>query len=411
MEDGAILIGDNILNDDDFIAIETTSTFDSWTGEEHLLEPQLQPAAEYPVGENSIEVRRQAGSSAGPGCNAFALLGTTVGSDLGSGYSGPFGFAVTAEYYDGSAWQHVDGYSVYELFAPGSPTSVVVIFDEYILAQRYRVRFSAATGGHVGSVLVGRTISDITLSDRGWRQRYRDEAKQVRSEDNQVYCSSPSIVREMTIPANSVDLAATYGVHRIVNSVSLPAPVLGKDTSESDGWYSVGPGHLGSIDFKGPLTVGKYYRLDYEQRQDYVPDFLTSHRPRWRVATGSLDIGSNQGWSTSRASVYGQAVSDDLLWTAPSESGTSELRILGLYEIDYQPDGGQGFRSHLANLQAVMARHGHSRPVIAMIRPSDPVMNRVSGIYGYLAADNELTQRADADGDLFSTTLRITEAR
>jgi hypothetical protein len=405
MTDGAILVGDNVIYEDWFSEILTIGT---WTNDERLLEEQLEPAAEFAGGEETgLEIRSTAPPDSG--YNALALLGTDIGiSGLRSNY------AISVDYWIGDWWPMLD-YQVYEISAPGSPRSLVILFGEYFSNQRFRVRWHAPGPGRLGHVVLGRAMVSVDLVDRGWSLAYPDQAKRVASEGGQIYTSSPQVVREMTISAGSMGDRSAFGVQRIVKKLDLPAPNLSGDVTLSDGWLTANESEQGAAEWPNLMEIGKHYRIDFHQqwRMDTPVEGAPSApgAPRWSISSSSLYTGPDQGFPTGRASVYGEAdQSDTLVWACTSGDGRAKVKVLAVYEVDFEL-AGWGFLSELANIQAFYARHGNSRPVVALVRPSDPILNKATGIYGYMTGKNELRQRGDADGDLFSTGIRITEAR
>lgn len=59
------------------------------------------------------------------------------------------------------------------------------------------------------------------------------------------------------------------------------------------------------------------------------------------------------------------------------------------------------------SLADIHTRHGHTRPIIAMPRPSQANVNRTTGIYGHITGGSTITHR---NGPYYGSALRITEA-
>jgi len=395
---GAILIGENLLDQTWFSQLLPIG---SWTEFDRLLEPQLEPAAEFAGNEETgIEIR----SNGFPpvGYNAIALLGTDIGLK-----EVPFGHAITIERLVDAAWVPVKEYTVYELNSVGSPRSLVAVFDSYVVSPRYRIRWYASDTGKVGAVIFGRAIRHIDLADAGWGIRYIDQASASTSEAGQIYTGEPQIVRELLISAATMSPLTAFGVQPINQSLSLPNPILSGDVVSSGDWVGCGNQQTGSATWSGLLTPYSYSRVDFQQRQiQNVPDSPVP--PRWGIASASLAIGSGQGFPTGVSSVYGQAVTADLVCECARANGQSEWRILSVQEVDFQFAGWE-FNSAQASYVAMAANHGRSRPVIVLIRPTDPVMTRIVGVYGYITGNTEIRQVGDSD--VFSTSLQIREQR
>lgn len=394
----AIIVGQNIIHESWFDRIEVDGT---WTDEEHLLTSQLSPAAQFAAGASGIEFW-----SAGippASYNAIVLAGTSIGVD---GYKSTYSLVV--ERFLPPSWVSLE-YSAYEIASPGSPRTLVILFKEFVKSTAYRVRWHSNLAGEVGAVMLGQVIENSAIADAGWRMGYVDAAAITTSEGGQIYAGPPELTRALDIPADQVDSRLAWGVQRILETIDLPAVQLANDAQLDGDWIEVPADVQGTATWPGVFQSGRYYRVDYEQQlMDLEPGESPSFI-RWGITPSSLSIGSDQAYSTSRASVYGQAFSTDMVWGGASGDGTARFKILGVHEIDFEP-GGFNLNPHLLSLQSMWASHGRGRPIVAMIRPTDPIINRATGIYGHLSERQEL-QHVPGDADIWRTFIRITEAR
>lgn len=400
MNKGAILIGDNVLDGERFSA----TPIGDWDGFENIYTPQLHPYASSDSSTAGLVIEKLTNAQKAYG--ALALLGT----DIGLGDS--FGLKLAVDRWDNDEWHPVEGHSVYVIEATGAPRSIIILLPplEYYELSKLRVRWRGPVvpGVKIGHVIAGTAIRNIDLADQGWSIRYVDHSELVRSEGEQIYTSqSTAIVRELSVTSASMSATTAYGAPKAIKQVPLPpssaelsGPVWYDSQSKS---YNVGPGSSGSVIFPDVLTPGKHYRLDYYDHISQVPDGplpSTSWEP----------IGINDSLflrETALTSVIGQAASSDLGVFRNIRDCNSALTIVALREVEPLPPG-FGPAPQRSSFHHVVAQHGTTHPVVFLVRPSDPIMGRSTGIYGYLTGPVKI---ADQSGDLFRTGLTIREAR
>lgn len=395
MNKGAIIIGNNMVYEPWFGSIEVIGS--GWDGVENLATPQLSPVASYEAQVGPVGVEMRSISGVPPVLpNVFALLGT----DVGGGPNGGSAHHITLEYDQGS-WASTSSYSVYELAAPNSPRHLIVVLHSDIEAVGWRLRWEGNNAARsIGSFFVGRSITSPSLADQGWRQRYVDAAAKTVSEGGQIYAASPSITREVRIPMDTLDHMSMFGIPEHGSLIKLRSPTFSHDMVQSGDWWQVKDAEQGSATLSGVMTPSKHYRIDYNANHRGEP---YADGRFWVANASATSLGALR---TGKGSLVVEAKKADLVIEATSQPGTTRFKIERFSEVEIpQLTWTTGIER---NLQHLLSSHGHSRPIIAMMRPSDPLLNQATGIYGYINQPVDLIDRA---GARIGTELVIREQR
>jgi hypothetical protein len=391
---GAIFIGNNLLNKSWFGSLQFEGT--GWADTEKLLTPELNPFASYEAQSGIVGIEARSSGLPPVQPNSFALLGTDVNATLDGGFIPN----LTVEVFTGG-WVQVTDYTLWELAAPDSPRHLVVVINTELEGTRWRLRWQAnGQAGKVGSIYVGRAVVGPQLADQGYVQRYIDRAAGNESEDGQIFRAASSVRRELRITQGSMDQLTAFGIPPITQPTVLPTPSLSGSVALNSGVLSVGASQQGSAVFAGVMTPGKRYRIDYRQRHVGNPIAV----PRFSVAAFSATSLGAVG--NCRGSIAVQALQSSLTIAAGSDTGTSYFEIEQMGEIE-TPQLQWSVDSEF-NLQQILASHGQSDPIIVMVRPSDPLVNSRTGIYGYINAPVDLT---DIEGSITRSGLTIREQR
>ena len=396
-ETGAIIVGDNLLWRPEFDAVTTEGT--GWESPERLLTPQLQPKASRPGASGSIGVSVTASVAPARQPSVFALLGV-VGGALGN---------LRVEREEGKGWEPVEDYDVFELASVYQRHIVVILRALYPATVGWRLRWSGSSAIEIGSIYLGRALIDPGLADQGWSQEYPDRASRVVSEGGQLYASDTDTYRIVRIPQGDVDPQIQLGVVPHGQIIDLPPDFATGGASFSGDGVTCGPSSGTATWSTGSLATGNVYRLDYRYRE--VGAFAEADS-RLRVSgSGYSTLYGADPLPTGRRSVIFRRTTNSgglsVSFASAPTGNTAHLELLGFSEI---PDPGAVWGDTVMedNMQSFYARHGNSRPVIVMLRPSDPMANKVTGIYGIVRDPVRATDRA---GQYTQAQLVIEEQR
>lgn len=396
-ESGAIIVGDNLVWRPEFDAMTTEGS--GWQNTERLLTPQLQPKASRPVTGGSIGVGVTANIAPARQPSVFALLGVVDGA-LGN---------LRVEQEAGKGWEPVEDYDVFELSSVYQRHIVVSMRGLDAAAVGWRLRWSGSEEIEIGSIYLGRALIDPGLADQGWSQEYPDRAGRAVSEGGQLYPGDTDTYRIVRIPQGDVDPQIQLGVIPHGQLIDLPPSFATGGASFSGDGVTCGASSGTATWSTGSLAAGNVYRLDYRYRE--VGAFAEADS-RLRVASsGYLTLYGEDPLPTGRRSVIFRRTTNtgglSVSFTSAPTGNTAHLELLGFSQI---PDPGAVWADSVMedNMQAFYARHGNSRPVIVMLRPSDPMANKVTGIYGVVRDPVRATDRA---GQYTQTQLVIEEQR
>ena len=414
MNKGAILIGDNVLDGEQFSA----TPIGDWDGFENIYTPQLHPYATVSGQTVGLVIEKQLDSHIQRTYNALALLGIDFG--IGNPNTAEVSLALIIDQWKGGQWRSVENYSAYILEATGASRNLIVLLPplEYHQLERLRIRWRGARGEvvqekRVGHVIAGTAIQDIDLADQGWSIRYIDQSEAVHSEGGQIYTASKTkTVRELTVTSASMSATTAYGVPEPIQQIPLSpdSAVLSGNAryDHKSNSYISDPGASGRVVFSEVLTPGKHYRLDYFNQTSDRPGELGSVSG-WYSA-GIFSSYSRQG--TALCFIIGPAQDSDLSLITNEVIAKNAFRIVALTEVHPFPPGigpvGVGTAIESSSIYRIISQHGKNHPVIFMIRPSDPILGFSTGIYGYLVDSVKITNQS---GNRFRTGFTIREAR
>ncbi len=399
----AIIAGMNLIDQPWFDRIETIGN--SWDDVEQLSTPALEPAARYAAQSGVVGVEFWSAGLPLTLPNCFALLGTDVGI-TDDGLSLP---NIVLETWVGF-WSPVSDFSVFELAAVGSPRHLVVVADQPVPGARWRLLWQAnGRAGYVGAVYCGRAISHPQLADAGWRLRYVDDALRDRSADGQIYTGTAKVRRELRLEQSVLDAIVALSVPAHGDLIALPAPATTGSVVASGAWVSVGPSQQGTAQWPGAIAEGAFYRLDYEVRHAGDP----VDGSRWALPSAVADLRTTEITGARGTLVFRAqtpATPPPLFQlSAGLGPGTSAFRILALSKVDV-PAAAVGDGIDLKfSLRWLHAIQGASKPVIVMPFPSDPALNAVVGIYGYIQSPVDIGDRGE--GRVFQSAMVIDEQR
>lgn len=395
MKQGALIIGDDVIEKGYYEIIP----IGNWTDLDNVLSPQASPPAVITAGSEAGFILHRSQ------INDFSFNSIFIfGTDIGSG-----SVAIDIRALNAPQWTPVKDYVAMELESAGSPRSVVILLPDYNRSEigEVRVRFIPPYGSQgtveIGHIMAGRAIQEIELADRGWSIQYIDSSEKMKSEGGQIFADDPNVSRELTISSSAMSSTTVFGEHEIIREIKeFPSGAnLAGDTIKQGDWFVLDEGETGSFYFPKLFEVGKHYRVDYlnviEKSGDGPVDNLT-----W----GTTDFGLSDQ-RVGLVSATAEAEEKYLRFWRPARAFKSFVKILSVYEIKPLP-ASHGYKPHLASFQAMMARHGKSLPLLVVIRPNDPYMGKVTGVFGYLTNNVKLKHSA---GTYFNTSMSVRETR
>lgn len=400
MSKGAIFIGDNFIWRPEFDGLTAIGT--GWTGLDYLVEDQLQPKAECPAQAGLVGLEVGVSGDTTPAPNTVILLGLEIGDD-GSALDE---LVVGIQHWDGASWVAADVNQL-QVPAPGGGRHVIISGMQKG-SGGWRIQWRGRNLVHrLGGLYLGRLIQDLGLADENFSMRFVDRSKSTESEGGQIYKSSPQVSRQLRVQQGTVESIWALGVpaHGALIDVGAPSLLDGATYDPVSKFASIAESTAGDAIWGGLLEESKIYRMDYEQTQNAHTPPTT---PRWELNTAFSSITLLN--STALHAGVGTAIftvtapSPPIYMVGGSGLGVAKFRINALSEIsDVNHIWSEGFST---NLQSLIMLHGSSRPIFAMLFPTDGARNDATAIYGYMQLPIDMTARS---GQMYSTNLTITE--
>lgn len=387
MEKGAILIGKNVVGTSRVTGITGVGT---WSDIDRLVSSQLEPAASVADGID-IGLDITLSPQIGFGIWAVALLGTNLGGINGQN------LRILAN------GQPTD-YETYWLSSPGSPAHLVIVLPGGGVPATLGLRWNSPQPVQVGSLLIGRVLRDVTLADSGLSMRYIDSAGQEVSPGGQVYPEESAVMRRrLILRQGSMEQAVAFGLPQHGDLLDLPAPTVNGVGGSVDGNRLIvqSLGSAAQAFFTWPsVDMDGIFRVDYRYLSTSVggsAEFLDS--PLTFSALGS------QGTEF----LLRDGASNPLrLQITVFTAGRVEVEILAISRVG-DPGSFGSFIDTDSNFVELVALSGKTKPIIFMPYPSDPVRNRVTGIYGHVSQDATIDEAQGAA--IYRSAITIDEAR
>jgi len=357
-----------------------------WTNEGNALTPQLAPVATCADGTRSIEIY---GANGGQGTEARAVcfLNTTLLPEN-----------ILRVTRDFTSKSRIDKFTSFVVQGPSPLQRHLVILFEEEFRDDFGIHFADTMPDDIviGSLFLGRALVTEEITDRNWSVSLKDTTRLNKSTGGQTYATaSGRLFREVTVNVVNLRAPEMYGVPLLGAPITLPSPVL-TSMSETGGWYRVNSGFNGQLVYEN-IPAG-----------DYSVTFT------FAAATSTLTTMSGVNCQVGAPAIPAQFFvtgfhSALFLTNSETDLEINLNRTSTQYNVEVRVESvrpvlASGSDVNLYDMFVTSA--GKERPVLVIVRGSEPLWLTATSVYGRLSRTNPITHNG---GDQYNTSFVVEE--